>query len=386
MKLILNLVFFLFISTISYNQTLDFKFYDSDGREFSTATFNKEIISRDNIGLFKGIVLLETPSLNNSIYFQQNQILNLLDAESLQLIYITACLAEEYKDGYHTTVETANTLIKPGTGYRIRLLDNNAGVIFESDEVISKEIISQVFSSNQKFLADFLLKDELKPDNVFSQFKQFDFSVVFSHTENYRIFGIIGADHQRIKIKLTSIRKNPGNPGEYFVTGKSNVKDVICDFTGTITIKEIKEVKEFHYGVDNEYENKGIKAQGLLIANYEFNENPKQNHSGLFQGILYSDFYLNADHQIQYDDIQSNSDENMNNAFIGTWTSYSTGEEKLCIWADYRVPLANQDFDIGAGEFSPGEKYYEKGWEIYQQAWLYGNKEAMEEELKEWWK
>jgi hypothetical protein len=386
MKLILNLVFSLFISTISYNQTLDFKFYDSNGREFSTATLNKEIISRDNIGLFKGIVLLETPSLNNSIYFQQNQILNILDAESLQLIYITACLAEEYKDGYHTTVETANTLIKPGTGFRIRLLDNNAGVIFESEEVISKEIITRVFSSNQAFISNFLLEDELKPDNVFSKFTHFDFSGLFSHTENYCIYGIIGADHQRIKIKLTSIRKNSENPSEYFVSGKSNVSGVICDFNGTITIIGIKEVKELHYGVDNEYANKGIKTQGIIIADYEFKENPYQNHSGSFKGKLYSKLYLNADHQIQYDDIQSMSDQYMNNAFTGIWRSYSTGEEKVCNWADYRVPLANQDFDVGAGEFMPAEKYNDHGWRIYRQAWLYGNKEAKEEELREWWK
>ncbi len=277
-------------------------------------------------------------------------------------------------------------LIKPGTGFRIRLLDKNAGVIFESHEVISKEIIPQVFLSNHKFYSDFLMDDELKPDNVFSHYEQFDFSGIFSHTENYRVFGIIGDDHQRIKIKLTSITKNPENPGEYFVSGKSNVSDVICDFNGTMNILEMNEFKKLHYGVDNEYENRGIKAQGIIIAKYEFKENPQQYHSGSFKGILYSKWYLNSDHQIQYDDIQSMSDRYMNNAFIGTWKSYSTGAEKVCIWADFRVPFANQDFDIGAGEFSPGEKYYDQGWRTYQQAWLYGNQEAKEEELKEWWR
>ena len=35
----------------------------------------------------------------------------------------------------------------------------------------------------------------------------------------------------------------------------------------------------------------------------------------------------------------------------------STRKEKICNWADYRVPITNRDFDIGAGEFSPSEKY-----------------------------
>lgn len=386
MKSLYTIVFTFILTSISFSQTLDFKFCDANEKEYRSTTFSKVISSGDNTGSGESIILLETPSLNNSLYIKQDQILNFLDAESLRLIYITACSTEEYKDGYHTTIESAKALIKPGAGFRIRLLDNNAGVIFESSELISKEIISQVFLSNQKFYSDFLPEDELKPDNVFSQYKQFDFSGLFSHTENYRIFGIIGNDHQRIKMKLTSITKNPENPGEYFVSGKSNVSEVICVFNGTINFLEINEFNKLHYGVDNEFVNRGIKAQGIIIAKYEFNENPQQYHSGSFQGIMYSKWYLNSDHQIVYDDIQSMSDQYMNNAFIGTWKSYSTGEEKICIWADYRVPFANQDFDTGAGEFSPGEKYYDQGWRTYQEAWLYGNQQAKEEELKEWWK
>ena len=43
-------------------------------------------------------------------------------------------------------------------------------------------------------------------------------------------------------------------------------------------------------------------------------------------------------------------------------------------------------FDIGAAEFSPSEKYYDKGWENCQKAWLYGDNIAKKEELNEWWK
>jgi hypothetical protein len=240
--------------------------------------------------------------------------------------------------------------------------------------------------TNEKFLTVFLLEDELKPENVLTNYKQFDFSGIWTQTENQRIFGIIGTDHQRIKIKLISIKKNLANQNEYFVTGKSNVKGIICDFSGIIKLTEIKETKEFHLGVDNEYKNKGIKSEGILIAEYEFKESPNQKHSGLFKGHLYSKWYLNSINQIMYDDIQSISDGYMNNAFIGIWKSYSQNIEKICNWADLRVPNADQDFDIGAGEFSPNKKYYDNGWENYQKAWLEGNVEAKNEELKEWWK
>jgi hypothetical protein len=49
--------------------------------------------------------------------------------------------------------------------------------------------------------------------------------------------GIIGTDFQRFQIHFSSIKKNPQNPYEYLVSGKTMVKNNRCDFTGTITIK-----------------------------------------------------------------------------------------------------------------------------------------------------
>ena len=240
--------------------------------------------------------------------------------------------------------------------------------------------------TNEKFLSKFLLEDELNTENEIAEFNKFDFSCLWNQTENYIIVGIIGEDHQRIKIKLISIEKCLTIPTEYMVSGKSNVKGIICDFSGTIKLSEIKLIKKLNFGVDDEYKDKGIKSQGILIADYEFKENPNLKHSGIFKGHLYSKWYLDSKDQIKYNNIGQNSDGYMNNAFIGIWKEHSTSKEKKCNWADFRVPKANPDFDIGVGDFSPSDKYYKNGWEHYQKAWLNGNKEAQDEELKEWWK
>lgn len=229
--------------------------------------------------------------------------------------------------------------------------------------------------SNEKFVTDFLFESELKSENVLVKYNQFDFSNIWTQTRNNNILGIIGDEHQRIKIKLISIKKNQTNPNEYFIFGKSYVKGTICDFKGKITLTEIKEVKEMHFGVDDEYDNKGLKSQGILIANYEFKENKEQNRSGIFKGQLYTKWYLNSDNQILYDNIKSIADGYTNNAFIGIWKSYKTDKEKVCNWADFRVPNSNRDFDIGAGEFSPSKKYFDKGWSDYKPM-----------ETEEWWK
>ena len=59
--------------------------------------------------------------------------------------------------------------------------------------------------SNEKFLIDFLLESELKSENFLDNYSHFDFSNIWTETENNSVLGIIGEDHQRIKIKLISV-------------------------------------------------------------------------------------------------------------------------------------------------------------------------------------
>lgn len=256
---------------------------------------------------------------------------------------------------------------------------------FVEVEKIEKAIMSNN-SGNFIHLTNFLLKNELKPKNVLNNYHHYNFSNIWTQTENNAVLGIIGKEHQRIQIKLISIFKNKNNPNDYIVSGKSYVKGTVCDFKGNIMLTEIKEVKKLHFGVDDQYADKGIKSQGILIADYEFYENSEQKHSGVFKGKLYSKWYVNSKNQIEYDNIEFVSDGYTNNAFVGIWQSHTTKKEKICNWADYSVPNANQDFDIGAGEFSPNEKYYNKGWENYAKAFVFRDEKAKKEELKKWWK
>ena len=64
-------------------------------------------------------------------------------------------------------------------------------------------------------------------------------------------------------------------------------------------------------------------------------------------------------------------------------------KKKICNWADYRVPNSNQDFDIGAGEFSVSEKYWDKGWldiALKNQVPNHAiKKNKVKGKTKEWW-
>ncbi|MCK9452376.1 MAG: hypothetical protein M0Q90_11850 [Bacteroidales bacterium] len=210
---------------------------------------------------------------------------------------------------------------------------------------------------NPKFSSNELIKGNLK-----SEYLKYDFSTLL--TPKHDFLGFIGQDFRRIKIYFTSLTKDINNQDVYFVTGLSVVGDNVCDFEGEIKIDQVREYKSMHFGLDNKYENAGFKSQGILIGKYKFEENSSQSHSGIFEGIVTLNWFVDKFEIIHYDDIEWFSDRYRNNQYVGTWKEYKNDKEKICNWGAYRIPFSG-DLDIGAGEFHPNPKYVNQGWEDF---------------------
>jgi len=190
--------------------------------------------------------------------------------------------------------------------------------------------------------------------------------------------GYIGDNFQRFFIHFISAIQNPNNKLQYFIYGKTKVKENICPFQGIITIKESRTY------------NKGdvpTLKQGFAKGQYEFFEDPHQKGSGILKGNFQTNFYINEKGELKYDALMFVADGFKNNQFEGTWTSYKTGLTKKCSWGDYRIPDSRK-LDIGAGEFSPCKKYEEYGWKDYRKSsgYTYDNLEMMKAKKKaKWW-
>jgi hypothetical protein len=227
-------------------------------------------------------------------------------------------------------------------------------------------IATSAYSQKVNYSADWIRQlenpkyefDKLKPDNVIQKYKSYDFSSLILPKSEF--LGFIGQDFRKIQIKFSSVKKDPVSL-TYMVRGNSLVLNNKCDFMGTITIKQIREFESFHFGVDEMFKDKGIKAQGLLIGDYSFKENKDQPHSGEFIGVMTILWYIDKNGTLCYDKINSYSDSYRNNQYVGIWKDYLIKNEKTCNWGEYRIPFSG-DLDIGAGEFSPNEKYFDKGW------------------------
>jgi hypothetical protein len=233
-------------------------------------------------------------------------------------------------------------------------------------------------TNSEKFKNQILTDEYIVKTDVKNEFVNYDISALLTQTVNYRIFGFIGDNYQRIRIKLISVIKNKDNPSQYFVYGKSMVKDNICEFQGTLIINNVFDFKDPEYN--------GTR-QGKVIGEYLFYENPAQKHVGFFKGVFSSNWYFDKEGHLKYDDLWGVADDFTNNEFVGTWTNYSGTLNKVCNWGDNRIPMSD-DLDNGAGEFYPNNKYQANGWLTYVQA--YSGRENRDEaqgiEQAEWWK
>lgn len=210
---------------------------------------------------------------------------------------------------------------------------------------------------------------------------QANVSPLFTQISNSGVMGFIGKEYQRLRIKFISVIRNNDSPDQYFVYGKSMVKENVCEFQGVITIRKVE-----YFPPDPEFKD---TKQGALRGDYVFNENPLQKHAGQFKGTFQTNFYIDKDGKILYDDLMGSADGFSNNLFTGTWTSFTTKASRPCNWGDYRIPDSG-DLDNGAGEFHPSEKYIANGWRTYCQAFdgIPGpeSEAAKKIEHAEWWK
>jgi hypothetical protein len=238
----------------------------------------------------------------------------------------------------------------------------------------------------EKFRNENLGNTYRSPIELKNKFTRYDYSKLFTATDNVLVFGFIGDNFQRIRIKILSIAKDSSQADTYNVYGKSMVKNNVDEFRGTIKITNIRKFKQTSYGVDDELKGKGIKGQYLIIGTYNFAEAATQEHAGIFKGCFTSGFYLDKNSMVHYDDIEKNADGYSNNQFVGQWISHNNKLVKKCNWGDYRIPNS-KGFDIGAGEFSPADKYLSAGWQTVRD--LHGNSaiaiKAKQVEHAKWW-
>ena len=200
------------------------------------------------------------------------------------------------------------------------------------------------------------------------------------------VFGFIGDECQRLRMKFLSVERDRSHPDRYTVLGKSHVRTTTCSLHGELAIEHVRRDTDPLYGTAEFHRDSASLGSYALTGSYRLVEDNACAHAGAFEGKFISWFYLDKYGLVHYADANDVADSYLNNAFVGEWRS-GIGKVKRCNWGDWRIPNSG-DFDIGAGEFSPDDKYLPFGWKSYRDA-FFGpgpNEKAMALESAEWWK
>ena len=183
--------------------------------------------------------------------------------------------------------------------------------------------------------------------------------------------GVIGDERQKMQLVFLSMTQI--NETRYEATGKSKVRDNICDFKGTIEITEIREFEGF------------LRPYGVK---YHFEEDKNQSGTGVFEGTFLGSCEEN-DEGILFDIVNCLSGLRRSYDFNGTWRSYRTGATRSTSWGNHRWLLPGT-FNDGQ-EYTRAENYRSIGWGPYfdRQSHSSEGKQAereYQEQWVDWWK
>lgn len=114
---------------------------------------------------------------------------------------------------------------------------------------------------------------------------------------NYYYTGTISKENIPMKVKIVISEQDKRNNEEYFISGLSIVDKTLVNFEGKIKISQYKDGKK----------------KSNVYGEYEFAEEKKGKHSGIFTGKFIYTFQWNKKKQVI---------ENQYIQFIGDWKSY----------------------------------------------------------------
>ncbi len=229
-----------------------------------------------------------------------------------------------------------------------------------------------------------LVSPDLRPTEKLPIYTRYNFSPLWTESnKDGGPYGFIGPNYQRLRIRILTIKRDTADLTRYHLMGKTQVLGHISAFSGVLVMQQVRELRRLALRIDETVS--PAQREGVAFATYDLREDPAQPKSGVFRGVIKTNWYIDKRGRLRYDDINGTGDAYCNNQFVGTWTSYATKKTLRCNWGDARIPNSG-NFDIGVGEFSPDPKYYPYGWQNFKLIWSENGAVGWQRENSVWWK
>lgn len=191
--------------------------------------------------------------------------------------------------------------------------------------------------------------------------------------DNPALEGFFGLDHYRFAFVFNEVRRDARHPELFHVRGKCRYRKNIRPFTGTLTLRTIKELPDSAFQqvkADDLGTAAGSVQTYTAKAQLQLREEEQEN-SGLFEGEAVLDFYVTADHRIGYvtslvDGVDETNPTRGGGVLLrGKRRNLTTGQVKSFVVAASAMSAAPdiyQDFGIGDRGDEINPKYAKLGW------------------------
>jgi hypothetical protein len=260
------------------------------------------------------------------------------------------------------------------------------GIIILSVTFFSVNILNSQPNDNSSFAADFnkhliqqLLKTKYQNLDVNNFAKKNNLSKFFGKMESEKIFGFIGNEMERIKVKIMSIEQDKSSNSTFNISGKTKVSKNISDFNGQIKLTNVYSFKE------------PLSSHGLVICEFkaELKEIGNSAHTGVFKGNYYLVLSKVAE-EIRYPKTTPRFLQNY--TFAGNWISNNKKMNYPVLWGENYLFEELETFFYGiTNKPQIEENVLDKSWQTYFEAYTEGVKpniknKAVKDEKIQWWK
>ncbi len=200
-----------------------------------------------------------------------------------------------------------------------------------------------------------------------------------------RFDGFFGEDNYRIQFYFSTVKRDSANHLVYHIKGKTNFKNNIAPFSGTIVLE--KAMKFIDPKINKEewsYDN-GDSLTGTysLVGKLQLEEDKTLGHAGVFNGdfrMEYSNMSKSTPSLWFYS--PSIGSKGAGFASAGNWQLYGKTMVKPFVFGKDFFMFANDilaDFSYGERDIEINKKYLHLGWDNYweQDEWWVDSKTSM---------
>lgn len=212
---------------------------------------------------------------------------------------------------------------------------------------------------------------------------KYELSKFFLKMESEKLFGFIGFEMERIKIKITDVGQDKDIKSKYHIDGITKVDKSIQKFSGELRLSNVYSFKEV------------LTNHGLVICEFDAilneicNKSVNAEHCGKFVGNYYLILSKVVD-DIRFPKVIPKYIQNY--TFAGNWISNNKKMNYPVLWGENYLLEELADFYYGI-TLSPeiNESLINKNWQNYFDAYTEGVKiniqnKALQIEKQQWWK